>query len=213
MKALIFDFDGTIVDTESLWYEVYNDFFRDHYGLEIPAELFARGIGSGDFDIFYELEKELALELDYHAISKQLHALFEDRKDALIVRPGVMDIIKWAVANDLHLAIATSSSRSYLLYFLQKFHLESYFTVMNTKDDVQHVKPHPELYVKTVRDLGVEVQEVVAVEDSYNGAKAAIQAGLTCYVVPNQVTVHSTFPPGACVVKDFAELNASIQSA
>lgn len=209
MKALIFDFDGTIVDTESLWYEVYNDFFREHYGFEVPVDVFARGIGSGDFDIFYELEKVFTIKLDYHAISKQLHALFEDRVDSLIVRPGVMEIVKMADANGWPLAIATSSSRSYLYYFLQKFHLDSYFTVLNTKDDVQYVKPHPELYLKTVAELGVE--HVVAIEDSYNGAKAATTAGLTCYVVPNKVTTHSAFPEGAIVLQDFPELLEKIK--
>src|SRR5690606_40655352 len=84
MKALVFDFDGTIVDTESLWYEVYNDYFREHYGVEVPIDLFARGIGSGDYDIFYELEKVFDLQLDYHAVSKQLYVIFEDRTDSLI---------------------------------------------------------------------------------------------------------------------------------
>ena len=94
MKALVFDFDGTIVDTESLWYEVYNDYFREHYGVEVPIDLFARGIGSGDYDIFYELEKVFDLQLDYHAVSKQLYVIFEDRTDSLIVRDGVLELIK-----------------------------------------------------------------------------------------------------------------------
>ena len=203
MKALIFDFDGTIVDTESLWYEVYNDFFRDHFGFDVPIDLFARSTGSGDFDVFYELEKALDIQLDYHACSKSLHALFEDRADSLIVRDGIVDVIKAAEHNGIQLAIASSSTRSYIVHYLQKFNLDSYFTVLNTKNDVQHVKPDPELYVKTVADLQVAPEDVVAIEDSLNGAKAAVNAGLPCFVVPNKVTIHSTFPKEVTILSGF----------
>lgn len=212
MKALVFDFDGTIVDTESLWYEVYNDYFREHYGVEVPIDLFARGIGSGDYDIFYELEKVFDLQLDYHAVSKQLYVIFEDRTDSLIVRDGVLELIKTAEKNELRLAIATSSSRVYINHFLQKFHLDEYFEVLTTKDDVHQVKPHPEIYLKTIEELGVDTDEIVAIEDSYNGSKAAVSAGLTCYVVPNKVTVHGDFPQEAIILKDFTQLIEKINN-
>ena len=207
LKSIIFDFDGTIIDTESLWYDIYFEYFNQHFNYELPLEIFAKGIGTRDEVVFEEIEKDLGLSIDIQEIRKNLTSLFEDRADSLVAREGVVSFIQEAYKSGLQLAIASSSNRDWVSKYLKQFNLESYFTIIKTKDDVQEVKPSPELYLKTLEGLEVNANEVIAIEDSLHGASAAIQAGIKCYVLPNRVTKYSHFPAEAHLIDDIHLIN------
>src|SRR5690606_33630917 len=90
--------------------------------------------------------------------------------------------------------------------YLRRFGLIDYFSCIRTADDVTNVKPDPELYLKVTADMGVSPSATVAFEDSANGARAAVSAGLTCVIVPNQITATLTFDSYAMRLNSMADM-------
>ncbi|WP_067847007.1 HAD family hydrolase [Alicyclobacillus mali (ex Roth et al. 2021)] len=196
MRAVIFDFDGTLVDTERAWYEAYAGLYRQH-GREFPFHLYAQTVGThGDaFDPIQHLcdsdasvhpgDAERAVELEYRRLL-----------DEEPLRPGVRTALHELKQLGMAIGLATSSRRAYVEPLLSKYGIQPFFDAIATADDVREVKPHPELYEVACRRLGVKPAEALAIEDSPNGARAALAAGLHVLCVPNAVTEHMSFPEG-----------------
>lgn len=194
IKAIIFDFDGLIVDTETPWFEAYREIYKQ-YDVELPLEIWAKCIGTS-FDVFNPLEfleeraKCLINREVIHKDTKELYTfLMKDQN----IRPGVIDYIKEANVLGLKIGIASSSKRSWVDSYLDRFGLKDYFKTIHTSDDVSKVKPDPELYIKAINSLQVKGDEVIAFEDSLNGSIAAKGAGAFCVIVPNSVTSFMEF--------------------
>jgi putative hydrolase of the HAD superfamily len=194
-KAVIFDFDGLILDTETLHVEIYQEMFNDH-NIEFPYLEWIKNIGSkSTFTIFDLLERELVSEkVDRELWKVQNQQKFSERVSALEARPGVIEYLNAAKAEGLRIGLASSSNREWVTNHLSNLNLIDYFETIRTSDDVELVKPDPALYKLAVEDLGVLPSECLAFEDSVNGAMAAIEAGLTCIIVPNHTTRHLEFP-------------------
>ncbi|WP_027483852.1 HAD family hydrolase [Deinococcus pimensis] len=190
IRALIFDFDGTLLDTESHEFRRWQDLYARH-GRELDLSAWRQGVGTwGAFDPW------AGLELAQDAREEARAALHEEimasiRADDL--RPGVRVLLGEARAAGLRLAIASSSDRSWIEPWLEQHGLAGTFEVLATRDQVTRVKPDPELYALALEKLGLRASEAVAVEDSFHGATAAHRAGLRVVVVPNDVTAGSPF--------------------
>ncbi|MFF2450740.1 HAD family hydrolase [Neobacillus sp. NPDC058068] len=193
MKAVIFDFDGTIIDTETIWFEVYQEILKETYEMELPLEEFAKSIGTTDEKFFQYIETQTGLKIDQQDIENLATERFLAKKGILAVREGVKEKLSEAKVLGYKIGLASSSSREWVEGFLRQFDLWDYFSVIKTKEDVVKVKPDPALYIKALEALQVEPQEALAIEDSLNGALAAIEAGMTCIVIPNQVTAFLNF--------------------
>ncbi|WP_041695451.1 HAD family hydrolase [Alicyclobacillus acidocaldarius] len=196
MRAVIFDFDGTLVDTERAWYEAYVGLYRQH-GREFPFHLYAKTVGtSADaFDPIRHLcdsDTSIRPEDAERVVEREHRKLLDEEP----LRPGVRSSLQELRRLGVSLGLATSSRRAYVEPFLVKYGIQSYFDAMATADDVSQVKPHPELYQLACRRLGVAPAEALAIEDSPNGARAAIAAGLQVLCVPNAITEHMPFPEG-----------------
>ncbi|QIZ06746.1 HAD family hydrolase [Priestia megaterium] len=193
IKAVIFDFDGTIIDTETIWYQVFEELLQEKFNIELPLEEFAKSIGTTDEGFFQYLEAQTGMKVDSKKINKLAHERFLEKKGILEVREGVVEKLEEARELRLMIGLASSSSREWVEGFLRQFQLWDYFSVIKTREDVVKVKPDPALYLKALEELQVEPQEALAIEDSLNGALAAIEAGMRCIVIPNQVTSFLTF--------------------
>ena len=207
IKAVIFDFDGTIIDTETIWFEVYRELLQDKFNLELPLEEFAKCIGTTDEGFFQYLEAQTGTKIDVNELKQLAHVRFLDKKGILEVREGVVEKLEEAKELGYRIGLASSSSREWVEGFLRQFELWDYFTVIKTSEDVVKVKPDPALYLKALEDLQVEPQEALAIEDSLNGAIAAIEAGIKCIVIPNQVTAFLTFHKETIRSESFADFN------
>jgi putative hydrolase of the HAD superfamily len=194
-KAVIFDFDGLILDTETLHVEIYQEMFNDHE-IEFPYLEWIKNIGSkSKFSIFDLLERELVSEkVDRDLWIVQNQQKFSERVSTLKARPGVIEYLNAAKAKGLRIGLASSSTNKWVTNHLSNLHLIDYFETIRTSDDVEFVKPDPTLYKLAIEDLGVLPSECLAFEDSANGALAAVEAGLTCIIVPNHTTRHLEFP-------------------
>jgi HAD superfamily hydrolase (TIGR01509 family) len=195
-RALIFDFDGTMLDTETPEFESWQAIYRDH-GAELALEDWGRGIGTwGAFDPWHDLETKYGQPLELERISVKHHERVQSAIAASVLLPGVMELLTAAKSAGMKLAIASSSSREWVHGWAEKLGVLHYFDATATKDDVLRVKPDPALYIVALEKLGVTASEAVALEDSANGAKAALAANLRCIVIPNPVTRSLEFPDG-----------------
>ena len=193
-KAIIFDFDGLILDTETAEYRSFSDLYR-HYGAELPIEVRGQWIGTdaSPFDPYAHLEASAGIPLDREAARAFRRARYEELMAGERARPGVEDYLREGRRLGLGIGLASSSSRDWVLGYLRQLGLEDGFDCIRTRDDVAKVKPDPELYLKALEALGVAPEEAVAFEDSPNGALAAKRAGLKCVIVPNELTSRLAF--------------------
>ena len=190
IKAIVFDFDGVILDTETPDYETWAEVYTEH-GARLDRALWEGFIGgsSASFDVLGHLRESSSAPLDGEAVRVQRRQRYIDRIDASPVLPGVLEYLRDAKTRKLRLAVASSSSVDWVEGHLARRRLLPYFDSIRARDHVAKVKPDPELYATSVAGLGVQPHEAVAIEDSANGVNAAKAAGLFCVVVPNPMTV------------------------
>lgn len=194
LRALVLDLDGTILDTESAIYEAWQEVFRRR-GVSLPLSEWLRAVGSSAdaFDPYRYLE-ELVGPIDRAQVRAEAEAMAEERLAGLQPLPGVVELVREAKRLDFRLAVASSSPRAWVERFLRQAGLETLLTTRATADDVERVKPAPDLFLLAIRSLGVAPSEALAVEDSLNGVRAALAAGMRCVVVPNSLTRGEPFP-------------------
>lgn len=187
--AIVFDFDGTILETEEpdllAWQELYLE-----YGHELPLSMWLVSVGGGAdlFDAYGTLERLSGGSVDRESARSRRRLRFRELVAQQDLRPGVAALIEMSERRGLRLGIASSSSREWVVGHLQERKLIRHFATVCTADDVTAVKPDPELYRRAVANLGVAPGEALAIEDSVNGVLAAKRAGLFCVAVPNAVT-------------------------
>lgn len=188
IEALIFDFDGLILDTETPIYQSWQELYRAH-GCELPLEKWATVIGTYEepFDPFAHLQ-ELAGPLEARVVLAQR----EQREKTLIAgqtpRPGVEAYLRDARRLGLKIGLASSSPCSWVAGHLERLGLIGYFDCLRARDDVKVTKPDPALYLAALDCLGVPAESALALEDSPNGVLAARRAGIFCVAVPNPLT-------------------------
>jgi HAD superfamily hydrolase (TIGR01509 family) len=189
IRALVFDFDGLILETETPAYETWAEVYREH-GQELPLDRWFDYIGreGGWFDAADHLAALVGEGFDRDAARARRDARKTELIAALDVMVGVREYVADAKRLGLRLAVASSSSRAWVLGHLERLRLHAEWDAVRTRDDVAQTKPAPDLYLAAVEALGVAPNEAVAFEDSMNGIAAARAAGLRCVAVPNALT-------------------------
>ena len=189
IKALVFDFDGLIVDTEMSSYQTWQEIYAEH-DCQLPFSTWAICIGGSPqlFDPCEYLEQQIGrpvLREEIRLRRRQQHIRMVEAQPVL---PGVEDYILSAKRLGLKIGVASSSRHEWVDTHLTRLGLIDYFDSIKCFDDVKRRKPDPELYLAVLDALGVHGQQAIALEDSPNGVIAAQQAGIFCVAVPNPVT-------------------------
>jgi HAD superfamily hydrolase (TIGR01509 family) len=189
IRALIFDFDGLILETEEPIFRSWKEVYEAH-GVPLPFELWVKTVGSSnqEFPPQLRLEESLGRQLTQDEIDSRVARRME-LVLAEPVRPGVVDLARAAREDGMKVGVASSSSRDWVMGHLARLGIVDLFDCLRCRDDVEHVKPEPDLYLAALDCLGVTAAEAVAIEDSPNGVMAAKRAGLRCVAVPNRITV------------------------
>ena len=188
IKALIFDFDGLIVDSESPGYRAWSEIYASH-GCSLPFEKYSACIGTiGGFDLHGYLEEQSGRALDRDALEAACNARWLELMSDQPLLPGMAGIVTRAKARGLKLGVASSSTSDWVSANLDRFGLLEQFDAICTRDYVSAVKPDPALYLLALDRLGVLAREAIAFEDSPNGILAAKRAGVFCIAVPNMLT-------------------------
>jgi HAD superfamily hydrolase (TIGR01509 family) len=189
IRALVFDFDGLILETEGPSLESWSEIYREH-GFEVPLDRWRDDVGSDrGFEPVDHLAALVGEGLDKVATQNRRDERKNELIAALDVMEGVRDYIDDARRLGLRLGIATSSSRTWVVGHLERLRIRAFWDAVLTRDDVARTKPAPDLYVAAAAALGVHPSQAVALEDSPNGIAAAKAAGLWCVAVPNALTL------------------------
>jgi HAD superfamily hydrolase (TIGR01509 family) len=204
-EAVIFDFDGLILDTEMPAYQSWQEIFELH-GHSLPMsvwELVLGGRSSAPIVCDY-LEELLGEPIDRDRLVERRRARNLELMAAEQILPGVRERIAEAKALGLRLGVASSSSREWVAGHLQRFGLREYFDCLRCGDEVSRVKPEPDLYLAALAGLDVEAERAIALEDSPKGVIAAKRAGIFCVAVPNTITARLTLDHADLVLPSLA---------
>jgi HAD superfamily hydrolase (TIGR01509 family) len=189
IRALIFDFDGLVLETEGpsypSWVEVYRSF-----GQSLPFSIWSKIIGTtqATFDPRLDLQTRVNEPVDWDRVEAERQKNESALIEAQVMLPGVEAYLNTARRLGLKIGLASSSSCQWVTGHLTRLRLEDYFDCIRASDDVKHVKPDPALYLTVLQALEVRADEAIAFEDSPIGIHSAKQAGLYCIAIPNPLT-------------------------
>ena len=200
------------IDTESAIYEAWREFYAQH-GHPLTLATWSQCVGS-DFSHAYdpkaELEQLTGQSFDWQAVETQLTARVHELLVHYPVLPGVQQLLEAACAAGKLCCVASSSPQSWVVPHLERVGLRQYFAHVTTREEVAHIKPAPDLFLKATEKLGVSTAEVLVLEDSLNGLRAAVAAGIRCIVCPGPTTQHLDFSAAWQRVQSLAELEPSL---
>jgi putative hydrolase of the HAD superfamily len=194
IKAVIFNFGGTILDTETPRYTSFQHAYREQ-GAELDWSRYAQCIGTGmqEFNPYEDLLSRMKLPVQLNSFRDSIRSRCAELTEQEQLRPGIMDALVRAKAMGLRIGLVSSLTRREMDPYLQTRGIMSYFDCIRTADDVTRLAPDPEAYQQTLQMLGVKPRQAVAIEDSPAGAAAAMTAGVYTAVVPNATTERLKF--------------------
>lgn len=208
--AVVFDFDGLVLDTEWCEYATVADVFEAH-GEELSLDLWRTFIGSTDHPHWADiLEAQLGRPFDRAEWVPARRLANRECTRGLDLQPGVLDLLDGLAAADVPLAVASSSPADWVVGHLRERGLVDRFRTVCTGDEVLRTKPDPALYLLACERLGVGPARAVAVEDSVNGVRAARAAGMAAVAVPSSLTAGMDFTAADLVVGSCRELDPSV---
>ena len=187
-RALIFDFDGLILDTEGPVYRSWLEVYEAH-GEALPFDRWVQIVGSttAGFHPQHHLEERLGRPLSQEVLDGRI-----GRRTEMILAepllPGIVQHIDAARSLGLKLGVASSSTRDWVNGHLERLGILDRFDCIRCRDDVAQAKPEPDLYLAVLACLDVSASEALAIEDSPHGVTAAKRAGLRCVAIPNPIT-------------------------
>ncbi len=211
--ALVFDFDGTILDTETPVYESWAAAYRWAGAEPVPRERWLQDLGKADgygLDVRALLCEQLGVaempaEAEAHRKATRDEMLFNEP-----LRDGVTDWLEAAAAAAIPLAVASSSSSAWVIPHLERLGLHRYFAAVSCADPGIPGKPDPTVYLSACDELDVDPATALAIEDSTHGVSAAIAAGMRCIATPGPMTKtmdfsHSTVRADSLALLDPAD--------
>jgi HAD superfamily hydrolase (TIGR01509 family) len=206
LKAIIFDLDGTLLDTETPEFTTWQEAYAAH-GVTLDPTVWSQAIGTSDsgWDPYLHLEELVGAPVDRAALRTARHTRFDELMADAEPRPGIVAWLDEARDLGLRVGLASSSGAAWVGRFLDALGLRDRFAVLATRDRVAHSKPAPDLYELALHDLDVRADEALAVEDSPNGVAAAKAAGLFCVAVPNPLTANLALDGADIVLSSLTE--------
>lgn len=185
--AVVFDMDGTLLDTELVFKEIVWDVTRG-LGFEMTTDVHGRMVGSSHEATNRLLVEAYGVAFPYEMFDAECRRLMKARMaQSVPVKAGVPEFLSELKARRIPMAVATSSRSPHALTHLGTAGLLDMFQAIVTRDDVSLPKPHPEPYLTAARHLGVVPESCLAIEDSHSGVKAAHAAGMQTVMVPDLV--------------------------
>ncbi|MBX3441878.1 MAG: HAD family phosphatase [Planctomyces sp.] len=205
IRAVTFDFDGLMFNTEEVFHLTGTELLRRR-GKEPTPAVFHAMMGRRAEEAFAQLIRimELRDTIDELRIESE-EIFFTLLDDILEPMPGLFELLELIERRGLPKAVATSSERSYLTKLLSRFELESRFQALLTAEDVTHGKPHPEIYQRAAQRLGVAPSEMLVLEDSEAGTRAASAAGAYIISVPHRHSRHFSFQDARAIASSLTD--------
>ena len=206
IHAFIFDFDGTILDTESQDFIVVSEMWQAH-GATLDLAEWRKGLGTvGGFDGYDALEIATGRAVDRAHWKALNHERYMEHCMAQTLRPGVVELLDYADAHNITLAVGSSGDRAWVTKWLTHHNLIQRFATVVTRDDVSQVKPSPEIFLLAAQNIAINPAQCLVFEDSAHGATAAARAGMRCVAVPIPALIDAWMPAVTIRLQSLADL-------
>ncbi len=187
VRALVFDLDGLLVDSEPIWFEVEGGFLAGH-GHVWTHELALRGMGQGTPNTLRMMRELFGIEVDVARDTERIVDGMIARADGMRLLPGARETIAWGRARGLPMAVASSSPRRLIEAVLAAKGIRASFAAVISGQEVARAKPWPDVFLGAAELLQVPIEACVVLEDSLAGTKAAVAAGARVIAVPTHAS-------------------------
>ena len=207
IKALIFDMDGVIVDSEPLHLLAYQELFAA-YNLPFTEDENREFLGRKDIEMAVVLIERFKLPLSpVQLVEMKERILARLLSEQSKARPGLYGILETARTNNVAMAVASSATLPTIELVVRTLNLQKYFHNLSSGDEVAHGKPAPDVFLLAARRLGVDPAHCLVVEDTINGVRAALSGGMFCVAIPCDATRHQDHSEADLVLQSLAELD------
>ncbi|MFD2284637.1 HAD-IA family hydrolase [Pedobacter petrophilus] len=192
IKALLFDLDGTLIDSEKFHFDCWNEFLHE-FGVKLDFKDWIAnyaGIPLPQNAKTITDKYKINADLDNFIIRREQLTRYGFEHNDIELMPHALDFVRYFYEKGLTLAVVTASPRADVEAVFNRNGLAKYFTLFVTRTDVSKSKPDPESYNICVEKLGFRKEECLVFEDTINGVKSAMAAGITCYAIQSNVRAH-----------------------
>ncbi len=207
IKAVLFDLDGVLIDSEPARWNSYRPLFQSEYGVELPEESLVKPGGTQEETISFILET-YGLDGDVEDLKQKRMPYLKEEVSRSPLNPEARQTLEFLHTHGIKLALITSNPEWFVEYVLNTFSLRKYFDAIVTHSDIKKPKPHPDMYEKGLEKLGLEPHKCLAVEDTPNGICSAAEAGIKVLAYKTQYFEESELlkAGAARVINSFEDL-------
>lgn len=209
MKAVIFDMDGVIINSEPLHFQLEKELLEE-LGGKFTKEIHKAFVGTTDYHMWKKLKEQFNLKPSVEEIIKMKKERFLKRIDEIKITENFMDFMLLLYSKGFPMAIASSNNRKIVDVVVNKFGLDKYMKFIISGEEVQKGKPDPEIFLTAAKKLGVNPEECLVIEDAENGVKAAKAAGMKCIGLKNVDSGNQNLSEADLIVNNFKELNLNM---
>ena len=204
-KAIIFDMDGVLIDSQPLHFEV-DMLVLKQFGYPAKLKEVEKYAGMSNADRWAKYKKDYMLQatetelINAHVLA--LKNLFGSKEDLKPIH-GIVPLLNMLKESELKMSVASSSSYDFVHMVLDKLQIAEYFDIVVSGEDMQKSKPAPDIFLATVEKHGCSVEECVVIEDSQNGVLAAKTANIKCVGYINKTSGEQDITKADLIIDDF----------
>jgi len=206
IKALIFDLDGTLANTELLHYRAWEKTLLNNGVSQLPLETFMKYVGTSNEKVAGDYIESDNIRKNLTELVREKQHIYMNLIPEIQLLRGAREIIT-RYHPTLQLAIASSSHKKEIMILLKSQELDSYFDLVIGGDMVRCKKPDPEIYFKAQQTLGVSPNECIAFEDSEHGLNSAKNSGMYGVAIPNEFTLNHNFSRADLILTSLTEMD------
>lgn len=190
IKGIIFDMDGTLIDSMWLWRDVDINYLKKH-GYELPHNLQKEIEGKSFSETAYYFKERFGIADDVESIKQDWNRMAGELYETKVtLKPFVMEFMLACKDRGIKLGVGTSNSKELLAVIIERFRLNDYFDSIRTSCEVEKGKPDPAIFLKVCEDLGLEPEQCMVFEDIPNGIMAANNAGMYSIAIHDDFSKH-----------------------
>ncbi len=206
IKAIIFDMDGVLIDSNSICYDVWNEVFERRFNITLDKKEFASHLGESSKHFTEFFLKKYNLKCEYEDLNEELNTTFVKNRKRINLKKGIKEVLQ-KFKKKYKIALATGADKEDALYTVTTFGITDYFDYIIAGNEVKIAKPNPEIFIKAAEVLKLKPEECVVIEDANLGIRAAKAAGMFVISIPDELTKSQDHSMANIHLKSISELD------